>query len=528
MKENETIKEYSDRLLNLENHIRLLGSTFNDSRIVEKILVIVPEKFEDTITTLENTKDLSKISLAGLLSAFQAQEKRRVMRQGGVVEGALPAKHHVDGRSKKKKKNKKYQPTDEEDKYCLIKEASGLDLFKVKMRGRSFLLNPLEEERGFHPLCVEPPLLKEDIPPDDEGWLCPGCDYKVDYIDLLNDLQGTDLSATDSWEKVYPKEAVAAASREKLDDISGLRSDDLEDDDYNPKNPYVALPYNSDIPRALWNLPLTRRGSPQPECATATRHNRGGPLKFDEWEIRPGESKFYSAFEDLAEAPPKYDGILGFSSKDSEDDDFNPGDPDKDESVKTESSSSHFTSDSEDFSLIVDTDILRGDEQGVFSSVDNIMPNSVSQDEKAKVGKSKRNLLKNELSYLMQSVSPLFSAKRHVERCSEDVEFVIGLGNEYVQRMADPQQAHAWIEQHVQPYHTQTKITCITIGKYLSHIPTRLESWETLFPLPLVHFDKLPIIHQQNDKQPIALALMAVIGIMLIIASVILLPGTQL
>ncbi|KAF3673379.1 Cysteine synthase [Capsicum annuum] len=29
----------------------------------------------------------------------------------------------------------------------------------------------------------------------------------------------------------------------------------------------VALPYNSDIPRAVWNPPLTRRGSPQPECA---------------------------------------------------------------------------------------------------------------------------------------------------------------------------------------------------------------------------------------------------------------------
>jgi len=34
-----------------------------------------------------------------------------------------------------------------EDKHCLIKEASGHDLFKVKMRGKSFSLNPLEEEQ---------------------------------------------------------------------------------------------------------------------------------------------------------------------------------------------------------------------------------------------------------------------------------------------------------------------------------------------------------------------------------------------
>ncbi|XP_016556441.2 uncharacterized protein LOC107855956 [Capsicum annuum] len=75
MKESETIKEYSDRFLNLANRIRLLGSTSNDPGIVEKILVTVPEKFEATITALENTKDLSKITLAVLLSAFQAQEQ---------------------------------------------------------------------------------------------------------------------------------------------------------------------------------------------------------------------------------------------------------------------------------------------------------------------------------------------------------------------------------------------------------------------------------------------------------------------
>ncbi|XP_049382594.1 uncharacterized protein LOC125846933 [Solanum stenotomum] len=51
MKETETIKDYSERLLNIANRVRLLDSVFNDSRIVEKILVTVPERFEATITT---------------------------------------------------------------------------------------------------------------------------------------------------------------------------------------------------------------------------------------------------------------------------------------------------------------------------------------------------------------------------------------------------------------------------------------------------------------------------------------------
>ncbi|KAI3450715.1 hypothetical protein Pfo_007380 [Paulownia fortunei] len=45
-----------------------------------------------------------------------------------------------------------------------------------------------------------------------------------------------------------------------------------------------------------------------------------------------------------------------------------------------------------------------------------------------------------------------------------DVEFVIGLGNEYLQKMTDPIQAQTWIQQYVRPYISQTKIKCITVG----------------------------------------------------------------
>jgi len=92
MKDYETIQDYSDKLLNIANNVRLLGSEFFDSRIVEKVLVTVPERYEATITTLENTKDFSKISLAELLNALKAQEQRRLMREETTLEGALTAK----------------------------------------------------------------------------------------------------------------------------------------------------------------------------------------------------------------------------------------------------------------------------------------------------------------------------------------------------------------------------------------------------------------------------------------------------
>lgn len=44
------------------------------------------------------------------------------------------------------------------------------------------------------------------------------------------------------------------------------------------------------------------------------------------------------------------------------------------------------------------------------------------------------------------------------------VEFIVGLGNEYLAKMGDPDKAKAWVKQNVQAYLPATNITCITIG----------------------------------------------------------------
>ncbi|KAF2307460.1 hypothetical protein GH714_028869 [Hevea brasiliensis] len=103
MKESETVKVYVERLSGIANKVRILGAELTDNRIVQKILVSLPERYEATIASLENTKDLSKISLAELVSALQAQEQRRMMRQEGTTEGALQAKWQQNSGDKNKK-----------------------------------------------------------------------------------------------------------------------------------------------------------------------------------------------------------------------------------------------------------------------------------------------------------------------------------------------------------------------------------------------------------------------------------------
>ena len=103
MKEFETIKEYSTKLVDIANKVIMLSTYLSDNRLVQKILVSLPEKYEATIASLENIRNLSKIKLVELVNALQALEQRRSMRLKGSVEEAQWAKVQQNSEGKKKK-----------------------------------------------------------------------------------------------------------------------------------------------------------------------------------------------------------------------------------------------------------------------------------------------------------------------------------------------------------------------------------------------------------------------------------------
>ncbi|KAG8661848.1 hypothetical protein MANES_01G044850v8 [Manihot esculenta] len=110
MKDFETVKEYVDRLLDIINKLRLLGEKIPDGKIVEKILVTLPERLEAKISALEEVHDLTKIFLAELLNALHAQEQRRQIGEDGSIESAMQAKLQLkDSWKNKKKKGKEEQ-----------------------------------------------------------------------------------------------------------------------------------------------------------------------------------------------------------------------------------------------------------------------------------------------------------------------------------------------------------------------------------------------------------------------------------
>ncbi|KAK8550788.1 hypothetical protein V6N13_119290 [Hibiscus sabdariffa] len=110
------------------------------------------------------------------------------------------------------------------------------------------------------------------------------------------------------------------------------------------------------------------------------------------------------------------------------------------------------------------------------------------------------------VSYLLRSLNisrvKLYDADPNVlvAFSNTNVDFIIGLGNEYLQNMTDPIKAQNWVQQRVQPYLSRTRITCITVGnevfKYNDH-----QSWSNLLPAMQTVYNTL--VNLGLDKQDI-------------------------
>ena len=81
MREIESIKEFSSNIAKLVNQMRLLGEDIQESRVVEKVLVSLPEKFKNKICSLEDSKDCTQLSLQELINALQAVEQKAQVKK---------------------------------------------------------------------------------------------------------------------------------------------------------------------------------------------------------------------------------------------------------------------------------------------------------------------------------------------------------------------------------------------------------------------------------------------------------------
>lgn len=93
MKEEDSVKDYTSKLIKVVNQMKLHGDTIIDENVVQKILISLPDKFDPKVATIEESKDLPKLSITELVGSLQAHEQRISSKSEGSVEGSFMVKH---------------------------------------------------------------------------------------------------------------------------------------------------------------------------------------------------------------------------------------------------------------------------------------------------------------------------------------------------------------------------------------------------------------------------------------------------
>ncbi|KAK2991588.1 hypothetical protein RJ640_000959 [Escallonia rubra] len=96
MLSSENISDYVTRLKTVANEMKRNGETLDDVRVMEKLLHSLTRKFDYVVTAIEESKDLSQISIDELVGSLQAHEQRINQNESsGNLEQALQSKLHV-------------------------------------------------------------------------------------------------------------------------------------------------------------------------------------------------------------------------------------------------------------------------------------------------------------------------------------------------------------------------------------------------------------------------------------------------
>ncbi|XP_021823771.1 uncharacterized protein LOC110765027 [Prunus avium] len=100
MERKESISDYFSRTLSLANQMKANGEDMKELLIVEKILRTLTDRFEGKVTAIEETRDLSTLTVDELQGSLQAYEQRLNEKSEIGIEEALKAQVNV-----KKEKN---------------------------------------------------------------------------------------------------------------------------------------------------------------------------------------------------------------------------------------------------------------------------------------------------------------------------------------------------------------------------------------------------------------------------------------
>ncbi|KAG6397865.1 hypothetical protein SASPL_139315 [Salvia splendens] len=99
MKDNETLNQFHLSFIELTNQMRVYGEEISDQRMMEKILICLPKRFNAIVAVIEQTKDISKMSIYELMGSLKSYEERLLRQSEKSIESAFQSKMHLNGKS---------------------------------------------------------------------------------------------------------------------------------------------------------------------------------------------------------------------------------------------------------------------------------------------------------------------------------------------------------------------------------------------------------------------------------------------
>ena len=86
--------------------MRAYGETILDKKIVEKILISIPQKYDAIATAIEQTKDLAILLVTQLMGSLEAYEQILERHEEDLVENAFQSKLKLRSQNKEYEGNK--------------------------------------------------------------------------------------------------------------------------------------------------------------------------------------------------------------------------------------------------------------------------------------------------------------------------------------------------------------------------------------------------------------------------------------
>ena len=75
-KETESFKDFNSRVAKIVNQIKSFEETIQEKKLVEKILQSLLKNFDHVVAAIEESKDLSVLTMYELMGSLEAHEGR--------------------------------------------------------------------------------------------------------------------------------------------------------------------------------------------------------------------------------------------------------------------------------------------------------------------------------------------------------------------------------------------------------------------------------------------------------------------